>query len=380
MVRRVLIIRNDEIGDFVMSSALIREIRRMLPKSYIALVVNGAAASLAERCPYIDKVHIFVAPRGIPGFRRIFRTWYAYRFAGEELAAGDFDLAIVPRWDVDSYGASEMAYFSRARWRVGFSEEVNAAKSVFNHGYNSFFTHVLDGAGVCHEVQRSSAMVRYLGINAAASQLECWTNDADEAFASAQIGHLAKEGRLLVALSPGAGAPARRWPVAAFLALAQRLQSEGSAAIVLIGSPEERQLGETIASGLAGETIDLIGRTTLPQAAAVLRRCHAFAGNDSGPMHLAAAARIPVVEISCHPLDGDAGSSHSPERFGPWQVSSEVLRPRHRQLPKGEKWYNSVAPPVISDITVDQVVAAVYRVLKSRPEVAASGSERHAMY
>ena len=362
MVKRILIVRNDRIGDFVMSSALIREVRYLFPKSHIALVVNPASKGLAERCPHVDEVFSFASGRTIPGLRRLCEFWYAYRFARDHVATAGFDLAIVPRWDVDTYGASAVAYFSRARWRLGFSENVNAGKSLFNRGYNCFFTHVIESNSACHEVERSFALIRNLGGNIIDSRLECWTNGADKDFAQRHVGRFVHEERLLVALGPGASEPPKRWSIANFVSLAQRLQQELCAVVVLLGGPEERRFGEAIASGLTGETVNLIGRTTLPQAAAVLQHCDIFVGNDSGPMHLAAAAYIPVVMISCHPQDGDIGAARSPGRFGPWMVVSEILRPRHSQPPCLGSCHAPVAHCILG-VTVDEVVAAVHRIV-----------------
>jgi ADP-heptose:LPS heptosyltransferase len=74
-------------------------------------------------------------------------------------------------------------------------------------------------------------------------------------------------------------------------------------------------------------TVDLVGKTTLRQAAAVLEHCTLFIGNDSGLKHLAAAAGIPVVEISGFRKGGDPNHPNSPSRFHAWGVPHRVAQP-----------------------------------------------------
>jgi heptosyltransferase-2 len=66
---------------------------------------------------------------------------------------------------------------------------------------------------------------------------------------------------------------------------------------------------------------------SLRETAAVLERCELFVGNDSAPMHMAAAADCSVVMISCHSVHGDPMHNNAPERFGPWRVRHSVVRP-----------------------------------------------------
>jgi len=74
--------------------------------------------------------------------------------------------------------------------------------------------------------------------------------------------------------------------------------------------------------------IDVIGKATLRQTASLLKRCLLYVGNDTGPMHLAAAAGIPVVEISSFPRSAPLNDSNSPARFRPWGASYTVLQPQ----------------------------------------------------
>ena len=78
--------------------------------------------------------------------------------------------------------------------------------------------------------------------------------------------------------------------------------------------------------------INLAGATNLRELCAALKFCRVVLTNDSGPMHMAGAAGVPVVEVSCHPLSGPIDHPNSPARFGPWGVSARIVQPaRHRR-------------------------------------------------
>jgi heptosyltransferase-2 len=124
---------------------------------------------------------------------------------------------------------------------------------------------------------------------------------------------------VLVGVSPGAAyGGAKRYPPAQMAAVIERLAAETAAVVVLLGAPADRETGHAIESvlrGAAGDpapgarVVNLIGRTDLAALAGVIARCRAFVSNDSGAMHLAAAAGVHVVAIfgptderATHPL------------------------------------------------------------------------------
>ena len=123
-----------------------------------------------------------------------------------------------------------------------------------------------------------------------------WIGAEDQARAAS----LLPADRPLIALGPTANWPPKAWPPAAFAALFQALAAgplPGAIAVVLGGpGPAERALADPLLALLPG-AIDLCGQLSLPEAAACLTRARLFVGNDSGLMHLAAAAGVPTVGI-----------------------------------------------------------------------------------
>lgn len=115
----------------------------------------------------------------------------------------------------------------------------------------------------------------------------------------------------LVIINPGAFyGPAKRWPASKYSELASLLQEKNKAQILITGSETEIPLAEQIAAAMSEKPFILAGQTTLSRLAAVISFGSAFISNDSGPMHLANALRIPVIALF-GPTD--------PFRTGPYQ-------------------------------------------------------------
>ncbi|WP_320172540.1 glycosyltransferase family 9 protein [Maridesulfovibrio sp.] len=100
-----------------------------------------------------------------------------------------------------------------------------------------------------------------------------------------------------IGFQPGASEDRRRWPVERFRELGSRVWKEMRRVPVLLGTASERELGDRIMDGADFPAVNLMGRTSLPELSAVLRRLDLLVTNDTGTMHLAAGAGTPVVAV-----------------------------------------------------------------------------------
>lgn len=356
--KRVLVVRLDEIGDVVMTTPFLRELRHNLPEASVTLVVKPSTRNLVELCPYVNEVLTY--DWGVSRHWGLLQgPWRALRVAYQHLWARHFDLAVVPRWDVDLYDASLVAYLSGAPCRVGYSQNKSDHRRRFSRKLDSLFTHVLNDNTLKHEVEKSLDIIRFLGGTARDDRLELWIGEEDESFAEDFLKSRGiRLGDTLIALGPGAGAPKRMWPIVNFIGLGAWLRSSNHSRLVVLGGVGEEPLGEELQRQLGDMVINAVGRATLRQTGALLKRCRFYVGNDAGPMHLAAAAGIPVIEISCHPRDGSPVHPNSPGRFGPWRVPHVVLRPETARDACSEACISHEAHCIL-EITLEQVKEAV---------------------
>ncbi len=331
-MKRVLVIRPDEIGDVVMNTPFLRELRHNLPDAEITLLVKPVAYNLMELCPYVNEVLTFECTR--------WHTWklqyfiQSFQFARRHLWMQGFDIAIMPRWDTDHSSATFLSYFSGTPLRLGYSEKVNVDKKQLNRSFDRLLTHVLQDSSLKHEVEHNLDVIRFLGGKVKDDKLELWYAEKEVSFANDLLRNKGVESNdLLVAICPGAGAPKRQWPLPFYIELCQWLQKEYHARLIIIGGPGEEILGEELQRELGTSIINVVGKVTLRQMAALVKQCSFYVGNDTGPMHIAAALDIPIVELSCHPTTGSPFSSNSPRRFGPWKVKHVIVQPVHPTRP-----------------------------------------------
>jgi heptosyltransferase-2 len=105
-------------------------------------------------------------------------------------------------------------------------------------------------------------------------------------------------GQRVVGIHPGASyGGAKRWPARRFAEVADILWREFRVRILVLGAPGEVSIASDVASRMTAPAAVLAGKTTLGELMGVIRSCHLFISNDSGPMHLAAALHVPQIAI-----------------------------------------------------------------------------------
>ncbi len=164
--------------------------------------------------------------------------------------------------------------------------------------------------------------------------------------------------------NPGMDLTAKRWPLARYQELARRLIHELDAQILLVGGPGDVALNQQLEDALGtlkSAVINLTGETSLGELAAQLEQCALFIGNDSSPMHLAAAVNIPVIAIF---------GPTSPQEYGPFPPDD----PRHIAIwrhPSGQpcfylgKMQTCAHCVCMPSVTVDDVWRAVQQLIPS---------------
>ena len=363
--RAILVVCLDEIGNVVLATPFLRELRRNAPGGWITLAVKPEVLNLVELCPYVNEVVTFdwrVSGRAAT----LKRHARALVLAATRLWRRRFDLALLPRWDADHYHSTYLTYFSGASRRVGYSENVLQRKQQINAGFDRMLTDALADTSAIHEVEQYLEVIRFLGGEAIDDRLELWLDPKDRSLARRLVAHhgMARDDGV-IALAPGAGAPRKCWPVERFVELGRLLVREYDARFMVVGGPQDNHLGLRLETELGSDRVlNLAGRITLRQTAAVLERCCLTVSNDSGPMHLAAAVGNAVVEIAWHPCGGSAGDPDSPARFHPWGVPHVVVQPEHATDGCRDSCESS-EPHCILEIQPGQVLEAVGRLVRA---------------
>ncbi len=324
--KNILVIRQDRLGDLVLSAPFLRELRRSNPEAHITFVVDSKLLNLVELCPHVNQV-LGVDLSYCGATVNLGRVLDALRFSRRHLRGRRFDLAVIPRWDADLYHSSYLGIFSGASRRVTYSEDVLSSKSKLNRGFDLLATDVAHDAAPKHEVERNLDLLWFAGGTVRDPGLELWLSEGDrETIRRTLELNGVSGGELVIALGVGAAHRRRRWPLARFVEVGRFLEAKYGGRIAIVGGLEDKAFGERAASAIPN-AINFCGSLTLRETGALLERAQLTVANDSGPMHVAAAAGSAVVEISCHPRNADANHENSPVRFGPWTRACVVLGP-----------------------------------------------------
>ena len=248
---RILFITANRVGDAVLTTGLLDHLIRQHPGCRITVACGPVAEGVFTRMPNLERLIVFAK-----------QPWSAHWL-------GLWRQVAFTRWDlvVDLRG-SAISYLVPTRRRAIMRR--------------------LDG-------RKHEQFAAVLGVSPAPLPV-VWTGPADHARAAA----LLPAGRVIVGLGPTANWAGKAWPAERFAALFHALAAgklPGAVPLILAGpGPEERALAAPLAALLPG-AIDTTGQLSLPEAAACLQRCAVYIGNDSGLMHLAAAAGTPTVGL-----------------------------------------------------------------------------------
>lgn len=365
---RILIIRIDDVGDFVLTTPFLRAVRSRFPNARISLVVATQVLALARGCAYVDEVIPFEVARTPPPLEQLRAFVRARRFARQELAPRNFQCALIPRADTDNACALAMPYYAGIPVRIGYSVRVLPQKRIKNLEYDRFLTHAIETLPGAHEVEWSLHAAAFVGAADLEPRLELWPPDGAMAKAQEIVSGFKRAGSPLVAIAPGANLDRRRWPAQRFADLAELLMRELGARVIVIGGREDAEIGDQImmVSGGSADLRSVAGTLTWPETAVLLGLCDLFIGNDSGPLHVAAAMRTACIEISCHPRAGDPLGANSPARFGPWGVSAAILQPE-AGIPPCSMACVMPHAHCIRAVSVADVAAAARKLLGLRP-------------
>jgi ADP-heptose:LPS heptosyltransferase len=301
-VRRVLVIRLDNIGDVIMLGPALRAIRANLPTATITLMATPGGSQALPLLPWVDDVMVHrVLWQDISG------TWPldpATELAlVDEIRARNFDAAIIfTSFTQSPYPPAYVCYLAGVPLRIAQSKE-------FGGGAVTEWVRPLSDD--THQVDRNLHLLASAGFGLAGTHLELRIPEsaqskADELLGSVGLAHGGPRDRFapFIALAPGASAVARRYDPARFARVASSLAAQDHPltgeplTVVLVGSEREADLVAPMLDGSSlceGRLVSLAGKTTVPELAGIINRAALVIANNSAPLHMADALDRPMV-------------------------------------------------------------------------------------
>ncbi len=316
-IERLLIVRLSAMGDVIHTLPAVHALRQAFPRAFIGWLIEERWAELlcapgsprrglrSELRPLVDEVHSVnlkawgKSPFSIATLQRAATVWNDVRGA---------------RYDavVDLQGAMRsavLARLSRARAVYGAAEPRESPASLW-------YTRKVVARGR-HVIEQNLSVAEALvggEMKQPATDISCDLPRDPKVEARTEQALAKDHVRDFAILNPGAGWGAKRWPADRYGEVARRLAEAGVCPLVNYG-PAEEDLFRAVLAASGGRVRPMKGSVT--ELIALTRRARIFIGGDTGPLHLAAALRVPVVAIF-GPTD--------PARNGPYGTRSVVLR------------------------------------------------------
>ena len=300
---RILVIKLDHLGDVLLATPVFSNLRRAYPNAELHALTGTWSRVVLERHPDVNHVVEYNSPvfcrTGQPTSLK--ETFKLYR----QLHRQKYDLMVELRSDWRTvwfaFGRLTPKRISRAALQVankfGFTQFSGTHETTRN-------LDVLRQAGIAIPVRTA--------IFSVTAEDKKWASDF---LATYQI----EKQRPLVAIHPGSPIALKRWLPERYAELADWLIAQKRAQILFVGVEDEIPIITEIQALMQGESINIAGKTTLTQLASILLTCNVFIGNDSGPMHLAAAVGTQTIGLYG---PGD------PTRFGPAGEKCQTIRRR----------------------------------------------------
>lgn len=283
---KILIRATNWVGDAIMALPALRAVRARFSDADIAIVVRPYVADIyrdQQICNQLIEYDPSGTHAGFSGRERL----------AAELRAQKFDVALLLQ---NAFDAAWLAWRANIPERIGYARDgrsllltkpVPAPKPGEIPTHEKFYyLELLRRAGWLDSLPDESFI--------AMSVPEAKRRHATEFLVESG----ARPHALRVAIGAGASyGSAKCWPPARFAELANRLQSQNDADILLFGTAAEAAVSIAIAADMHRPPIDLTGKTAIADLPALLSQCQLFIGNDSGAMHVAAAVGLPVVAV-----------------------------------------------------------------------------------
>ena len=333
------------IGDAVMTIPALRSLKRSVPGSKISLLVKPWVAPLFEKDPVVDEIILYTDEfKGVSGKLKLARKLKARGFCMAILFQNAFDAAL-------------LAFLAKIPKRIGYNRD--GRRLLLTHPV-AFDTHTRS----LHHIDYYLNLTRRAGFETMYEMPWIFLGPEERLKARDMLALLK---RPIVAINPGAAyGSSKRWHPERFAEVAEGVMQELGGSVVLLGGPKEIGIADEILRSMDSSLItpdsllNLAGRTSLRELAALISECAVLVTNDSGPMHIGYAVGTPLVAIF---------GSTSPELTGPVGSSDRVIIHKIECSPCFERECRKKDLQCMELITSQEVFDAVKKLMRTKRAV-----------
>ena len=340
---KILVIKLDHTGDVITSLPAVDSIRKRFPGSNISFAAGSRSKEIVENRPDIDTVYVYNSKRFARGQKTpLFGRIKTLRLIFQK----KYDLIIGLRDDWLTIICS-LIYMPSARADRGTVRLKMKLKRLFSFSKRDNY--------VIHEVDTNLVIVEMAGAQPVRAVPCIFISEEERKSASGILSSFHIREKKYVVISPGAKWEYRRWNVEKFALLADNIKSRFNMDIVISGTNEESGIAEEMSKLMKEESINISGRTTIKQSAAVIEKSALLIANDGGMVHLASAMNVPTAAIF---------GPQDPERFGPWSEKSVVFHKKVDCFPCSQKKCKRRDNPCVNRIETEEVFSGIKNILQ----------------
>jgi len=349
-IKKILIVKTDYLGDLAMATGVFSSLRENFPEAEIALVANSQMAPIFRGDQNLNRVIVydpkFFCRRAGKSYSLLRNLPLLWRLRGE-----GFDLIVDLSPDPVSILLA-LSYIFRA-YRA--ERDTLRTKDTVRKYVHLLRGRVLRDLATGHEVVRNELILKRVGINGDGRRLYFpLTSDGEREAESFLVQHSLSE---FVVLQPGANFKLHRWAPEKFAALGDELMETHGLQAVISGSAGEINQVREVSRMMKGPATLQKGGMSLAGFASLVSRATLFVGNDSGPVHLAAALKVPTIAVM--------GTSEI-DRYRPWGERVEVC---YRPVRCGPCYLNNCYMPeniCLQPVEVEEVLEKIDKLLKAK--------------
>lgn len=327
---KILVRMPNWVGDLVMATPVLADLRKAFPKALITAMCRKHLADLLEKEEAIDELFCFEKPSNSFSRREDLKNIVG------KIQAGKYDTGILL---THSFSSAWWFWLGKVQRRIGF---------------RSFFRQFFLTDAISFPIEKEHQVMTYkrllapLGIPISQTAPRLFFDEKEKKQAlQLLMQHGWTQGKKWIGINPGAAyGSAKCWPPERFRALAMRLLLETEAWIVFFGDAKTWELVKEICRNLPNRVIDLAGITSLKELICLIDECSLFITNDSGPMHIAAALKKPLIALF---------GSTDEKKTGPYDAKEAVIRKKVGCSPCFQKKC-PIDFSCMKQISVDEVV------------------------
>ncbi|NJK78643.1 MAG: glycosyltransferase family 9 protein [Chloroflexaceae bacterium] len=287
-MRRILVMRLDNIGDVLMTGPALRAIKAALPHTHLTLMASPAGSQAAALLPWVDAVltwRVLWQDMGSLPFDPA-REWHLI----ETLRAGQFDAAIIfTSFSQSPHPAAVVCKLADIPLCIGQSKETAGALLDIE---------LAAPPDELHQVERNLRLVEALGCPVDDRSLTISIPEAArQSLASKRWTYGITPDAPYAVLNPWTSCAARTYNSSRFAKAARLLGAATGLPVVVVGTEKDRERSAALLEAIGSTAFDMVGQTTLPELAALIDEAQLLLTNNTATMHIADATRTPQVVL-----------------------------------------------------------------------------------